>query len=285
VCSKCGHRYQRDFRTRTATHSFEHKTGRTCARSFCKGELVDTIINFGEDLAPDVLQLAFDNGEKADLCLSLGTSLTVAPSCLIPEAVGKQGSLVIVNLQRTPLDHLAAVRVFARCDTFMELVMEHLELPVPPFVLTRRIMVRSMWRHDQWMMETAGLAPDCRIPASTLGAVDYSFPHASVDYRLETEPFILCSWLHPSLPRCASPDGTTVDIHAHFFGNFGEPSVSLTHTLRPGMAQCQVFEIRIAPMSDATWTVRQQTEQELEEDVRREELVRSEYSRPIRSES
>jgi NAD-dependent SIR2 family protein deacetylase len=36
------------------------------------------------------------------------------------------GKLVIVNMQNTPLDSKANIRVYARCDDFMSRVMNHL---------------------------------------------------------------------------------------------------------------------------------------------------------------
>lgn len=37
----------------------------------------------------------------------MGSSLTVNPAADIPKTVGKNGKLIIVNLQKTPLDALA----------------------------------------------------------------------------------------------------------------------------------------------------------------------------------
>ena len=45
----------RDYKVRTATKCKEHKTGRICDTPGCKGELKDTIINFGEGLNTVVL--------------------------------------------------------------------------------------------------------------------------------------------------------------------------------------------------------------------------------------
>jgi NAD-dependent SIR2 family protein deacetylase len=65
--------------------------------------------------------------DLADLHLVLGSSLTVRPACKLPKRTAKKGGrLVIVNLQRTPLDHKAALRVFGRTDAFMQLVMAKL---------------------------------------------------------------------------------------------------------------------------------------------------------------
>lgn len=86
--------------------------------------MVDSIINFGEykscfclliilgeDLPEETLKIAFENADKADLCLVLGSSLTVTPACKVPEKVGKNGKLAICNLQKTPLDRLSQLRV------------------------------------------------------------------------------------------------------------------------------------------------------------------------------
>ena len=96
-----------------------------CDDPSCRGKLLDTIINFGESLpegkrcstfwstvnifshlflpfppppphthththAPpplhtDTLQTSFDHAEKADLCVVMGSSLTVTPAANIPE--------------------------------------------------------------------------------------------------------------------------------------------------------------------------------------------------------
>lgn len=47
-CKKCGKKYMRDFRTRTANKVHDHETGRKCDNEKCKGKLYDSIINFGK---------------------------------------------------------------------------------------------------------------------------------------------------------------------------------------------------------------------------------------------
>jgi mono-ADP-ribosyltransferase sirtuin 6 len=46
------------------------------------------------------------------------------------------------NLQTTPLDRAAVMKVHAKTDDFMELVMAQLGLPIPPFILTRRVLIQ-----------------------------------------------------------------------------------------------------------------------------------------------
>ncbi len=53
----------------------------------------------------------------------MGSSLTVNPAAHIPREVSKHGKLIIVNLQKTPLDEFAHIRVNSMCDNFMKLVI------------------------------------------------------------------------------------------------------------------------------------------------------------------
>mmetsp|Transcript_11905 Transcript_11905/g.27642 ORF Transcript_11905/g.27642 Transcript_11905/m.27642 type:complete len:455 (-) Transcript_11905:2568-3932(-) len=134
----------RDFKTRnskTAKSAKEHRTGRICKA--CGGDMHDTIINFGESLPDRDLSMANDQAGQADLCLALGSSLSVSPANHIPEQVGcKQGGrLVIVNLMRTPLDGHADLVIHAKCDTVMELLMEELAIDIPTFKLQRKFEI------------------------------------------------------------------------------------------------------------------------------------------------
>ena len=47
------------------------------------------------------------------------------------------GDLVIVNLQRTPLDQVASLRIFAKCDDVTRLLAKKLSLDIPTFKLHR----------------------------------------------------------------------------------------------------------------------------------------------------
>ena len=123
--------------------------------------MLDSIINFGENLPIVALQRAFEEGRKADLCLVLGSSLTVSPANEVPEVavtgkrngegkvkgkLGKgRGKLAICNLQSTELDGIAdrAIRVRAKTDDFMVQVMEKLGIHIPEFVLRRRMIVED----------------------------------------------------------------------------------------------------------------------------------------------
>lgn len=54
---------------------------------------------------------------EADLAIVLGTSLKVSPANDLPLTTANRGKpLVIVNLQRTPLDRICSLRIFAKTD-------------------------------------------------------------------------------------------------------------------------------------------------------------------------
>lgn len=96
-CIKCGKEYMRDFHVYMPKNN--HMTGRKCDNPKCKGDLKDSVINFGEPLKKDVLQTGFKQGEQADLCITMGSSLRVTPVCDIPVCTARNGGdLVIINL-------------------------------------------------------------------------------------------------------------------------------------------------------------------------------------------
>ena len=92
----------RDFRVRNAQTCKQHKTGRKCDNTQCKGDLADTIINFGENLNDLILNLGYAHGYEADLMLCLGSSMRVQPAAEMAEITAtrasNKGKIVIVNL-------------------------------------------------------------------------------------------------------------------------------------------------------------------------------------------
>jgi NAD+-dependent protein deacetylase sirtuin 6 len=141
-CEDCGKQYSRDYCVdaystsctnepwfeKCSTCGWNHYTGRRCSVKNCRGKLRDTIVNFGDDLHERVcggLPRAEEMAAGADVCLALGTSLTVSPANSLPRLARR---LVIVNLQATELDDRAHVRVWAKSDDFFRLLMPELGL-------------------------------------------------------------------------------------------------------------------------------------------------------------
>ena len=130
VCADCDKQFFRDFDVTEKTSRHKHLTGRKCTS--CNGELVDTIVHFGEKRAklksPQNWLLAAESVKKADVILCLGTSLQVLKSykCLWP----KSPQLIIVNLMWTPKDKSATLKINGRCDDVLQIIMGHLKRPI-----------------------------------------------------------------------------------------------------------------------------------------------------------
>ena len=76
----------------------------------CGGILKSDTISFGQSLNPETIRRASDAVAECDCLLAVGTSLQVYPIAgLVPQAVKTGASLLIVNQQATPMDHLASV--------------------------------------------------------------------------------------------------------------------------------------------------------------------------------
>jgi hypothetical protein len=134
VCWKCDASYLREFRVvehkngngrcgecRKRVKHFCHCTSRRCA---CGAVLKDSIINFGENLPEVALERAEAACRAADVVICVGSSLRVTPAADLPaDAAARGASLVIVNLQKTPLDGAAALVMHSRIDeTFAALM-------------------------------------------------------------------------------------------------------------------------------------------------------------------
>ncbi|WYZ33979.1 hypothetical protein EsH8_I_000255 [Colletotrichum jinshuiense] len=224
-CKDCGKEYLRDFRA-VATYEKtvnDHRTGRKCA--VCDGVLLDTIVNFGEYLPAEPLKRARDHAKKADLCLALGSSLTVPPACTIPESVGKRkpsrarpegGQLVICNLQSTPQDHLSELRVWAETDDLMVRVMEKLGLEIPEFVLRRRLIVEiEAVAEERFQVGVRGVDVD-GTPATFLQSVRMEGNRRV----LRAEPFVINF-------RGELEGGMEVKLQLEFMGHYGEPNLDI----------------------------------------------------------
>ena len=66
-CQRCGREYMRDFRTREARGLFLHETSRKCDDPQCRGQLLDSIVNFGEQLPDHELTKAFNGADKVSV--------------------------------------------------------------------------------------------------------------------------------------------------------------------------------------------------------------------------
>lgn len=148
------------------------------------------------------------------------------PACTIPETVGKKkrtktypagGTLVICNLQSTPLDDLSqGLRVWATTDDLMVRVMEKLEIPIPRFVLRRRLVVEvEVVGEDRYQLTARGVDVD-GTPASFLQSVRMQGNRRVA----RTEPFMI-----PFRSELAAEAKIMVELE--FMGHYGEPILEI----------------------------------------------------------
>ncbi|XP_022091417.1 NAD-dependent protein deacetylase sirtuin-7-like [Acanthaster planci] len=140
VCTECKPEveYVRLFDVTERTACRRHFTGRFCHT--CGGPLRDSIVHFGEKGAvqqPLNWSGAVAAAKETDMILCLGSSLKVLKryTCLwgTSRVKSKQPRLYIVNLQWTPKDKMAVLKVHGKCDSVMEKVMAKLELKIPKY--------------------------------------------------------------------------------------------------------------------------------------------------------
>jgi len=100
--------------------------------TYCGGKLRDTIVHFSENWSERHTEvLSVFHSRKCDLSIVMGTSMNVQPNATFPELSWKKDNpapMVLVNLQKTPYDNLATVRIFTKTDVFMNLLMTELKL-------------------------------------------------------------------------------------------------------------------------------------------------------------
>lgn len=103
------------------------------------------------------------------------------------------------NLQNTPLDPLAHMRIYCRTDDLMRAVMEKLSLPIPRFVLSRRIILS----HQHPDAVTLSGSPSKKetspkVVRFELRGVDVDGTSASIIAGLQVSKKQLCSTLSVS---------------------------------------------------------------------------------------
>ncbi|XP_013188215.2 uncharacterized protein LOC106133136 [Amyelois transitella] len=142
LCAACRRVYLRAFDTTERTARHAHATRRLCHA--CGAELRDSIVHFGERgraAWPLNWAGALRHAARADVVLCLGSSLKVLrryPRLWRMQAAPRaRPALYIVNLQWTPKDSVAALKINARCDAVMRQVARRLRLRVPRYRASR----------------------------------------------------------------------------------------------------------------------------------------------------
>ncbi len=97
----------------------------------CNGVIKPNVILYGEQLPVRELINARQVANKADVILIIGSSLEVAPASELPWVAAKNGAkLIIVNLEPTPVDHMADICIHADAAVVLPQIMRQLEAKV-----------------------------------------------------------------------------------------------------------------------------------------------------------
>jgi NAD-dependent SIR2 family protein deacetylase len=76
----------------------------------CGGEMVSTVVNFGQSLPEKDLADSYHHSQRCDLFVVVGSSLVVYPAADMPRAaLGAGARLVIINQGETPYDDRASL--------------------------------------------------------------------------------------------------------------------------------------------------------------------------------
>lgn len=253
TCTKCGAKYLRDFDTRTALAVFDHVTGRLCDDPSCRGQLIDSIINFGESLPTEELDRSFKEARKCDLCIVLGSSLRVSPAAEVPAIVARNGKKVVIcNLQKTPLNPYCAMEIHAEIDDVMMGIMKRLGLEIPKFTIKRRLAVNI----SDGKICFQGLDATKDIPYSFLREMEVAFITTNDHGKdsvikkvvLPREPYVT------PLPQGVD-DSFKVEIVLRFQGHYGEPDLAMTFKERFTSTDKTVYELSYEVRKGGPWKV------------------------------
>ncbi|CAF3826907.1 unnamed protein product [Rotaria magnacalcarata] len=241
TCSKCEAKYLRDFDT-VGTRT--HYTGRRCDKPNCCGRLKDAIIDFGEDLPQDELDKAFYHAEQADLCLVLGSNLTVTPVSDIPKRVAKRKQkLAIGNLQRTPLHKTATLNIHEFSDAIMQGIMERLNIPIPTWIVRRRVHISC--QHNSRNQNKKQIILEGRDPNNpeipfTLFESIQIIVDQKVIKEIAYQPFTF---------DLVDYDQQPITIRLNFFGHYNEIPFDLTYSSLISIPNDERFYLFYNPMT------------------------------------
>ena len=110
-CLECGLKFPRDAYDLSAVPP-------RCSK--CGGTLKLDTVMFGEPIPPDVLQACFDEAQRCDCMLLVGTSGTVNPAARLPLLAREAGAALIeINPEPTPLSALCSIVLSGPADAIL----------------------------------------------------------------------------------------------------------------------------------------------------------------------
>ncbi|HOY64400.1 MAG TPA: Sir2 family NAD-dependent protein deacetylase, partial [bacterium] len=104
------------------------ESGGGVPRCDCGGVIKPDVVLFGEPLPFKQLVQAERDAESCDVMVVVGSSLTVAPASMLPQAALAGGaSVIVINLQNTYIDSHAAVVLREKVEEALPAITEMLK--------------------------------------------------------------------------------------------------------------------------------------------------------------
>ena len=172
----------------------------------------------------------------------IGSSLTVTPAADIPRRVAKRKKkLVIGNLQRTPLYNRATINIHAFSDTIMEGLMKRLNIPIPPWILRRRVRITCQNDSDKhkYTITIEGRDPDNSDRPFTLFQSIQIIIGERPKEELNHEPFTF---------EISNKNVHPITIRLNFFGHYNEIPFDLHYVNVKHILQTEEFYLFYNPL-------------------------------------
>jgi NAD-dependent SIR2 family protein deacetylase len=115
------------FRCTGCRNTIDRSSGKRICE--CGGTFVSSVVDFGQSLPEKDLMLSFEQSQKSDLFVVVGSSLVVTPAADMPQEVLRSGAkLVIINQGKTPFDRYAHLRFSEKIGDVLPKAVKRLKI-------------------------------------------------------------------------------------------------------------------------------------------------------------
>ena len=90
----------------------------------CQGRIITSVVNFNDPMPLKEMDLSHEHSSKCDLMIVIGSSLAVVPAANFPKIAKKNNAkLIIINIDPTPLDNIADIKLNTQAGEFLSQVL------------------------------------------------------------------------------------------------------------------------------------------------------------------
>jgi NAD-dependent deacetylase len=124
VCLGCGQRYPMETIADWLKSGMDEPNCQSC-----NGMLKPDAVLFGEQLPVQTLMESERRSRTCDVCIALGSTLTVYPAALIPQYAAQSGAkLIIINMGPTELDRMADIRIEGKAGVISQKILKRVKI-------------------------------------------------------------------------------------------------------------------------------------------------------------